>query len=137
MSRGNDGIPLYRDDVDHLKFLELLVATIKRFGWVLHDWALMTNHFHLAIETPECTLSDGMHWLLGSYGQWFNRRHRRRGHLYQERFKNVLVEKESYLLTLSRYIALNPVEAGMVERPEEYRWSTIGREPDMRCLQNG
>ena len=124
MSRGNDGIPLYRDESDRERFVELLARAIHRFRWVLHDYALMTNHFHLAIETPDCTLSDGMHWLLGGYGQWFNRRHRRRGHLFQERFKNVLVEKESYLLTLSRYIALNPVKAGMVERPEEYRWSS-------------
>jgi len=124
MSRGNDGIPLYREDTDRLRFLEFLERAIKRFRWVLHDYSLMTNHFHLAIETPECTLSDGMHWLLGIYAQWFNRRHGRRGHLYQERFKNVLVEKESYLLTLSRYIVLNPVKAGMVERPEEYRWSS-------------
>jgi putative transposase len=124
MSRGNDGIPIFREEPDYLKFLALLAAAITRFRWILHDWVLMTNHFHLAIETPECTLSDGMHWLLGSYAQWFNRRHRRRGHLFQERFKNVLVEKESYLLTLSRYIALNPVEAGMVQRPEDYRWSS-------------
>jgi putative transposase len=124
MSRGNDGIPIFRDDADHLRFLDLLVQSIERFGWLLHDWTLMTNHYHLIIETPECTLSDGMHWLLGRYAQWFNRRHRRRGHLFGERFKNILVDRDTYLLTLSRYLALNPVKAGMTASPEEYPWSS-------------
>lgn len=124
MSRGNDGIALFRDDTDRLKFLDLLERAIARFNWVLHDWALMTNHFHLAIETPECTLSDGMHWLLGTYAKWFNKRHGRRGHLYQDRFKNVIVDREEYLLTVARYIVLNPVKAHMVARPEDYRWSS-------------
>ena len=66
MSRGNDGTPIVRDDTDRKKFLELLVRAIGRFGWILHDWVLMTNHLHFSIETPECTLSDGMHWLLGT-----------------------------------------------------------------------
>ena len=124
MSRGNDGIPLFRDDIDRLKFLSLLSRTIRRFGWVLLDWVLMTTHFHLSVQTPECTLSDGMHWLLGTYASWFNRRHRRRGHLYQDRFKNVLVDENEYLLTVARYIVLNPVKAGMVRRPEDYIWSS-------------
>ena len=124
MSHGNDGIDLFRDDQDRLRFLEFLARAVKRFRWVVHDYCLMTNHLHVVIETPECTLSDGMHWLLGIYAQSFNRRHRRRGHLFQDRFKSVLVEQENYLLTLSRYVALNPVAAGMLERPEDYRWSS-------------
>jgi hypothetical protein len=84
----------------------------------------MTNHYHLVIETPEPTLSRGMKWMNGKYAQWFNRRHGRCGHLFQGRFKGFLVEKESYLLTLIQYVALNPVRAGMVERPEQYRWSS-------------
>ena len=124
MSRGNDGIPLFRDDVDRLKFIALLAHTVKRFGWILLDWVLLTNHFHLSLQTPECTLSDGMHWLLGTYASWFNRRHKRRGHLYQDRFKNVLVDENEYLLTVARYIVLNPVKAGMVKRPEDYAWSS-------------
>jgi putative transposase len=122
MSRGNDGMALFRDNTDRLKFLELLERAIKRSNWIVHDWVLMTNHFHLAIETPECTLSSGMHWLLGTYAKWFNKRHNRRGHLYQDRFKSVIVDREEYLLTVARYIALNPVKAGMVERPEDYAW---------------
>ena len=124
MSRGNDGIPIFRDDEDRQVFLDLLAQEISRSGWILHEYCLMTNHYHLAIETRESTLSTGMHRLLGRYVQWFNRRHGRRGHLFQERFKNILVENESYGLVLSRYIVLNPVKAGIVSLPEEWKWSS-------------
>lgn len=124
MSRGNDGIPIFIDDQDRQLFLDLLAEEIVRSGWILHEYCLMTNHYHLEIETRECTLSSGMHRLLSRYVQRFNRRHGRRGHLFQERFKSVLVEKESYGLELSRYIALNPVRAGMVARPEDWDWSS-------------
>jgi putative transposase len=124
MSRGNDGIPTFRDDEDRELFLDLLAEEISRSRWILHEYCLMTNHFHLAIETPECTLSTGMHRLLGRYAQRFNRKHGRRGHLFQERFKNILVESESYGLVLSPYIVLNPVKAGMVALPEEWKWSS-------------
>jgi putative transposase len=124
MSRGNDGIPIFRDDEDRQLFLDLLAQEIVRSGWILHEYCLMTNHYHLAIETPEGTLSTGMHRFLGRYVQRFNKRHDRRGHLFQNRFKNILVENESYGLTLSRYIVLNPVGAGIVALPEEYRWSS-------------
>jgi len=124
MSRGNDGIAIFRDDQDRERFLELLGEEALRAGWILHDFALMGNHYHLAIGTPECTLSTGMHRLLGRYVQFFNRRHRRRGHLFEGRFKNVLVEEASHGLVLSRYIALNPVRAGLCARPEEWPWSS-------------
>ena len=126
MSRGNDGIPIFRDDADRILFLELLGEEVARSRWIVHEYSLMGNHFHLKIETPECTLSTGMHRLLARYAQRFNRRHTRRGHLFQERFKNILVETESYGLTLSRYIALNAVKAGLVARPEEWRWCSYG-----------
>ena len=120
MSRGNDGIPIFRE--------------ITRSGWILHEYCLMTNHYHLEIETPECTLSTGMHRFLARYVQRFNRRYGRRGHLFQERFKNILVEKESYGLELSAYIVLNPVRAGMVARPEDWTWSSYrARAGLVRC----
>jgi putative transposase len=115
-SRGNDGIPIFRDDEDRMLFLDLLAQEIVRSCWVLHESCLMTTHVHLEIEMPECPLSTGMHRLLARYAQRFNKRHGRRGHLFQEWFKNVLVE-ESYGLELSRYIALNPVKAGIVAPP--------------------
>lgn len=124
MSRGNDDIFIFRDDEDRRLFIELLAEEVIRSRWVLHDYCLMGTHFHLAIATPECTLSTGMHRLLARYAQRFNRRHRRRGHLFQNRFKSVLVEQESHGLVLSRYLALNPVKARICGRPEEWRWSS-------------
>lgn len=124
MSRGNDGIEIFRDDQDRKLFLEILGEEVVRCGWVLHDYSLMGNHFHLSIATPECTLSKGMHRFLGRYVQRFNKRHRRRGHLFQDRFKNVIVEQESHALVLTRYIALNPVRAGLCAQPEDWRWSS-------------
>lgn len=124
MSRGNDGIDIFRDDQDREKFMVLLVEEIERSRWQLHDYSLLSNHYHLAIGTPECTLSTGMHRFLGRYVQYFNRRHRRRGHLFQERFKNVLVHEDTYGIVLSRYIALNAVKAGICARPEEWKWSS-------------
>jgi REP element-mobilizing transposase RayT len=123
-SRGNNRCDIYLGDADHLMFLGIFTEAVRRFRWIVHAYTLMTNHFHLVLETPEPTLSRGMKWMNGKYAQWFNKRHKRSGHLFQGRFKGFLVEKESYLLALIRYVALNPVRAGMVERPEEYRWSS-------------
>jgi REP element-mobilizing transposase RayT len=123
-SRGNNREDIYRDDEDRLMFLSIFVEAVRRFRWIVHAYTLMTNHYHLVIETPETTLSRGMKWMNGKYAQWFNRRHGRCGHLFQGRFKGFLVEKQGYLLTLIRYVALNPVRARMVERPEQYHWSS-------------
>jgi REP element-mobilizing transposase RayT len=123
-SRGNNRGDIYLSDEDHLMFLGIFAEAVRRFRWNVHAYTLMTNHFHLVLETPEPTLSRGMKWMNGKYAQWFNRRHNRSGHLFQGRFKGFLVEKESYLLALIRYVALNPVRAHMVDRPEEYRWSS-------------
>ena len=113
-SRGNARDEIFLGDVDRAQFLETLGDAIRRHGWICHAYCLMTNHYHLLIETPEAGLSRGMQLLNGVYTQWFNRRHQRVGHLFQGRFKAVLVEKESHLLELARYVVLNPVRAGMV-----------------------
>ena len=123
-SRGNERKNIFRSDADRLLFLALLAEAVKRFRWVVHVYTLMSNHFHLVIETPERTLSRGMQWLNGRYAQKFNKRHKRVGHLFQGRFHGELVQKDSHLLELARYVVLNPVRAGMVERPEDYRWSS-------------
>jgi REP element-mobilizing transposase RayT len=123
-SRGNNREDIYLCDEDHLMFLSIFAEAVRRFRWIIHSYTLMTNHYHLVIETPETTLSRGMKWMNGKYAQWFNRRHGRSGHLFQGRFKGFLVEKESHLMALIRYVALNPVRARMVERPEQYRWSS-------------
>jgi REP element-mobilizing transposase RayT len=123
-SRGNERKNIFRSDADRLLFLALLAAAVERFNWIVHVYTLMSNHFHLVIETPERTLSRGMQWLNGQYACKFNKRHKRAGHLFQGRFHGELVQKESHLLELARYVVLNPVRAGMVARPEDYRWSS-------------
>lgn len=123
-SRGNARAAIFLDDVDRGRFLEILGDVVARYGWICHAYCLMTNHYHLLIETPEANLSRGMHLLNGVYTQWFNRRHRRVGHLFQGRFKAILVEKEGHLLELARYIVLNPVRAKMVRTVRAWPWSS-------------
>jgi REP element-mobilizing transposase RayT len=123
-SRGNERRPIFHDDVDHTMFLTFLGEAVQRFGWSVTAWVLMTNHYHLVIQTPKANLSHGMHWLNGTYAGWFNHRHKRSGHLFQGRFHSFLIEKETYLREVLRYVVLNPVRAKMVARPEDYRWSS-------------
>ena len=123
-SRGNARQRVFRDDEDRETFLATLAWVVERFGWCCHAYCLMGNHVHLLIETPQPNLSRGMRQLNGVYTQRFNRRHRKVGHLFQGRFKAILVEKEGYLLELARYIVLNPVRAKMVKTPDRYPWSS-------------
>lgn len=123
-SRGNERRPIFRDNIDREMFLTFLGQAVKRFGWSLTAYILMTNHFHLSVQTPEPNLSRGMQWLNGVYVNWFNRRYKRSGHLFQGRFDAKLIEKESYFGSVLRYVVLNPVRARMVARPEDYRWSS-------------
>ena len=130
-ARGNRKEDVFLDDRDRRNFLEHLAATVEMFGWRVHAWVLMTNHYHLLIETTEPNLGRGMHRLNGPYAQGLNKRHGRVGHVFQGRYKAILVERESHLLELTRYVVLNPVRAGMVDRVEDYPWSsylqTLGR----------
>lgn len=132
-ARGDRREPIYEDDIDRRVWLSLLGEVCERFHWVCHAWCQMTNHYHLLIETVEPTLSKGMRHLNGVFTQWSNRRHVRTGHLFQGRFKSILVEREAHLTELSRYIVLNPVRAGMVKRPDAWPWSswhaTVGTRP--------
>jgi len=123
-ARGNGGQAVFLDDQDRIHFLELLAQAVRHYGWLITAWVLMTNHLHLVVQTPVPNLSDGMKWLLGSYVTGFNKRHERTGHLFGDRFHSNPVEKELYLTELVRYVVLNPVRAKMVERPEDYRWSS-------------
>jgi putative transposase len=123
-SRGNERRPIFVDDRDREMFLQFLGRAVVRFGWSLSAYVLMTNHFHLLVQTAEPNLSRGMQWLNTAYVVWFNRRHQRSGHLYGGRFKAFLIEKESYFTAVLRYVVLNPVRANMVARPEDYRWSS-------------
>jgi putative transposase len=123
-SRGNERRAIFRSDHDRRTFLGFLGTAARRFGWSVTAWVLMTNHFHVVIQTPEPNLSRGMQWLNGVYAGWFNARHHRSGHLFQGRFKAVLVDSQRYFAEVLRYVVLNPVRAKMVERPEDYRWSS-------------
>jgi len=123
-ARGNAGSDIFLENSDREHFLEILARSVERFRWTCHAYCLMGNHYHLLIETPEPNLSRGMQYLNGVYTQWFNREHGRYGHLFQGRFKSIVVEKESYLLELARYIVLNPVRAGLARSAREWRWSS-------------
>ncbi len=123
-SRGNSGHNIYQDDQDRKTFLNVLTEVVKKCNWYCHAYCLMDNHYHLLIETPEANLSYGMRQLNGIYTQRYNRRHRDVGHIFQGRFKSILVDKDNYLLELCRYIALNPVRAKLVEFPEKWPWGS-------------
>ena len=124
ISRGNERRPIVRDDADRHKRIDWLRRAVQTYGWRLHAFVLMKNHDHLFVQTPQANLSAGMQYLNGSYTGYFNRRHRRAGHLFQGRFKGHLVEERGYYLEVSRYIHLNPVRARLVERPEQYAFSS-------------
>jgi putative transposase len=137
-SRGNERKAIFRDDQDRKKFLDTLKDVTLRYNWLCHAYCLMDNHYHLLIDTPEGNLSIGMRQLNGVYTQRFNKRHGRVGHLFQGRFKAVLVQKDSHLLEACRYVVLNPVRVERVQRPEEWVWSsyraTAGRTKPHPCL---
>lgn len=140
-TRGNEKKPIYKDDQDRENFLFILDKVNKRYNWLCHAFCLMDNHFHLLIETPDANLCIGMRQLNGVYTQAFNKRHRRAGHLYQGRYRAILIQKDSHLLEVCRYVVLNPVRAGLVENPGQWRWSsygaTAGRERPPACLTTG
>jgi REP element-mobilizing transposase RayT len=131
-SRGNERRAIFFSDDDRLAFLGILADVVDRFNWLCHAYCLMTNHYHLLVETADANLSKGMRQLNGVYTQYVNRTHQRVGHLFQGRFKGILVQRDSYLLELARYIVLNPVRAGMVSHPADWPWSsyrgTVGLE---------
>lgn len=114
-ARGNEQRPIFREDRDRQHFCERLAETVERFRLVLHAYVLMPNHYHLLLETPEPNLSRAMQWLNVSYSVWFNRRYQRNGHLFQGRFKAIVVSRDEWGLALSRYLHLNPVRVERLE----------------------
>ena len=130
-SRGDGREDIYLDDSDRELFLEVLSETVDRFNWVIHAYCLMDNHYHLLVETPDGNLSKGMRQLNGVYTQRFNRKRKRVGHVFQGRYKAVIVQKDSYLLELARYIVLNPVRAEMVRSARDWPWSSYRATADL------
>ncbi|OGP99623.1 MAG: hypothetical protein A2026_02525 [Deltaproteobacteria bacterium RBG_19FT_COMBO_46_12] len=139
LNRGNNLEYLFRNERDREKFLALLGKAKDRFSLVIHTYCLMDNHYHLLLETKEPNLSQAIQWLNVSYATYFNRRYRRPGHLFQGRFKAILIEADEYLRPLSRYIHLNPVRAKLVPTPDLYFWSSyralIGKTRIPRLLE--
>jgi REP element-mobilizing transposase RayT len=129
MSRGDRREEIFRDDADRRRFLETLGAVCEKTGWQVHAYCLMSNHFHLVVETPRANLVEGMKWFLGTYTMRFNRRHKLSGHLFAGRYKSLLIDGSTpgYLRTVCDYVHLNPVRAGLLkkgERLQKYKWSS-------------
>ncbi|MBI1820433.1 MAG: transposase, partial [Nitrospirae bacterium] len=137
-SRGNEKKPAYKDNQDRERFLTILQHVNQRYHWICHAYCLMSNHYHLLIETPDGNLSIGMRQLNGVYTQLFNQRRRRTGHLFQGRYKAILIEKDTHLLEACRYVVLNPVRAHMKKGPGAWKWSsyraTAGQGEAHPCL---
>lgn len=123
-SRGNERKKIYSTDRDKEKFLTYLESAHKRFKIIIHAYCLMPNHYHLLLETPIANLSRCMQFINSSYTTYYNIKRKRTGHLFQGRYKAILIDKDSYMEVLSRYIHLNPVRAKIVKLPEEYPWSS-------------
>ncbi len=123
-SRGNDRKAIFKSKRDREKFLEYLESAVLRYDAVIHAYCLMDNHYHILIETPSDNLSQIMRHINGAYTTYFNVKRARAGHLFQGRYKSILVEIDEYAKELSRYIHLNPVRAKMVDAPEDYEWSS-------------
>ncbi len=138
-SRGDRREAIYRDDQDRMEWLAVLGDVCSRFNWRCHAYCEMTNHYHFVVETPDANLSKGMRQLNGVYTQRVNRRHGLVGHLFQGRFKAILVERDAYLLELARYVVLNPVRAAMVAEATAWPWSSyramVGQAPAPTWLE--
>jgi REP element-mobilizing transposase RayT len=124
MARGNDGQAIFIDDKDRANFIEAVVLYSRRFGTRILAFCLMPNHFHLMAQVDNVPIWTTMQCLLTSYARHFNIRHRRRGHLFQNRYKKILCDRDNYALELIRYIHLNPVRANIVTDPSEWPWSS-------------
>ena len=131
-SRGNEQKDVFKSQRDREKFLSYLESAVVRYGAVVHAWCLMSNHYHLLLETPSGNLSQIMRHINGAYTTYFNVKRKRAGHLFQGRYKGILVEADAYALELSRYMHLNPVRAWMVAKPEHYPWSSYHWHADGR-----
>jgi REP element-mobilizing transposase RayT len=126
-SRGNERKAVFLTDRDREKFLSYLESAHVKYGAIIHVYCLMDNHYHLLLETPRGNLSQILHHINGAYTTYFNVKRQRSGHLFQGRYRAILVEKDAYCEELSRYVHLNPVRAGMVKDPRRYRWSSYSQ----------
>jgi REP-associated tyrosine transposase len=124
-ANSNYGRVVFRDDEEREWFLAFVEAGVARYGWSCHSYCLLSTHYHLLMETPQPNISAGMQYINGRYGQWANWHREERSHVFEGRFGSRLVVNESHALEVHRYIALNPVRAGLVRDPEEWPWSSL------------
>ena len=138
MSRGNGRMCIFTDDDDYRQFVHLLGEVVEEFEAECWNYCAMPNHYHASLRPTRPNLSDAIRCLNSTYAQWWNKRHGRVGHVFQGRFKDQVVERDDYLLTLSRYVVMNPVRAGLVEHPDAWAWSsyraTVGLTPRQEFL---
>jgi putative transposase len=138
MARGNGRMSIFLDDVDYRQFVYLLGDVVESLEIECLNYCVMPNHYHATLRPTLPNLSEGVRLINSRYAQWWNRRHERVGHVFQGRFKDQIVQQEGYLLSLCRYIALNPVRAGLVESPDNWEWSsyaaTTGLQPSPSFL---
>lgn len=123
-ARHNEQQVLFRDDLDRRRYLAGLALVVGRFAWQCMAYCLMPNHVHLLLATPRPNLGRGMQRLHGDYGRWFADRRGRPGHVFQGRYGAVRVESDEHLWTVARYIALNPIAAGLADTPEAWEWGS-------------
>jgi putative transposase len=137
-ARSNLGRVAFRNDDERARFLGVLEAGVERCGWSCRAYCVLSTHYHLLVVTPEPDIAAGMQYLNGRYAQWANWNRTERGHIFEGRYKSVLVRSESHAIELHRYIALNPVRAGLVRDPEDWPWgslrATLGREKPLPFL---
>jgi len=138
-SRGNERQDIFKNDSERIKFLSYLESATERYGATIHVYCLMNNHYHILLETPLGNLSQIMRHINGAYTTYFNVKRQRSGHLFQGRYKAIVIDADEYAAELSRYIHLNPVRVGIVDRPEQYRWSSyrcyVGKEKIPKWLK--
>ena len=124
IARGNGRMTIFLDDRDYRESVYLLGEVVERFALRCWNYCMMPNHYHVTLQPTRANFSEAVKRLNSRYASWWNRRHSRVGHTFQGRFKDQIVGEESYLLTLSRYVVMNPVRAGLVARPEDWPWSS-------------
>lgn len=136
-ARGNARNSVFIDDSDKIRFLRDIKDTFEQYNFLCYSYCLMSNHYHILLETPEGNLSSGMHRLNCTYASYFNWKYDIVGHVFQGRYKSIVVQRENYLMELCRYIVLNPLRAGLVQHPGEYRWSSYCELAGKDCKKSG
>lgn len=125
-THGNGDMMIFEQPSEKWQLLDLLVDTAKEYDWAMYAWCVMGNHYHFLLKTPDNNLSEGMHHINMSYGEWYNKSRGRHGHVFQDRFFSIMITEDSHLLEASRYVVLNPLRASLVTAVHEWPWSSYG-----------